>query len=58
MLFFLQQQVFIAYKISYFTIISGDNPSQMGFISSKPSVSGFLGVCVSLTATNGCQMWR
>ena len=35
-----------------FTIIS-DNPSQMGFISSKPSVSGFLGVCVSLTATNG-----
>ena len=37
---------------NYFKIIS-DNPSQMGFISSKPSVSGFLGVCVSLTATNG-----
>ena len=57
MLFFLQQQVFITYKRNYLTIIS-DNLSQMGFISSKPSVSGFLGVCVCLTATNGRQMWR
>ena len=42
--FFLQQQVFITYTRNHFTIFS-DNPSQVGFISSKPSVGGFLGVC-------------
>ena len=57
MLFFLQQQVLIAYERNYYKNIS-DNPSQVGFISSKPSISGFLGVCVSLTATNGRQMCR
>ena len=54
---FLQQQVLITHERNYFKIIS-DNPSQKGFISSKPSVSWFLGVCVSLTATNGRRMWR
>ena len=55
MLFFMQQQVLITSKRNYLKNIS-DNPSQMGFISSKPSVSGFLDVCVSLAATNGRQM--
>ena len=55
MLFFMQQQVLITYKRNYFKNIS-DNPCQMGFILSKPSISGLLGVCVSLTATNGRQM--
>ena len=55
MLFFMQQQVLITYKRNYFKNIS-DNPCQMGFILSKPSISGLLGVFVSLTATNGRQM--
>ena len=35
---------------------TSDNPRQMRFIPSKPNASGFLGVCESLTATNGCQI--
>ena len=35
---FLQQQVLITHERNYFKFIS-DNPSQKGFISSKPSVS-------------------